>query len=515
MNTDEIAWSQAVDAEIRARCPKDFLLFARSLMIPSANGKLLFDDCMAPFQRECFAELAPNLESIRDGRKPALRRWWIERTKGASKDSDLAVCMLWLLAFPTRPIYLQVGAADKDQAAIIRRRMEDILHYNPWLGEHVEVQKYSAINLPGQYAVLDIVAADIAGSHGETPDVLICNELSHVTKWEFIENLLDNADKVSRGLVLIATNAGIKGSKADKLRKNAINNPRKWTVRVWNKPAPWIDREDVKDARRRTTAGRYNRLWWGRWASGKGDALDEEDIDRCLAFHKGPQPKPRSNCKYVGGLDLGVSHDHAALAVLEIDRTKQKIRLVHMRGFAPNSKTREVDLIEVENACLAVFQTYNVQWFGYDPFEARLMAQRLRRVGVPMREFTFASNKNLTQMASTLLQVLNSGTLEAYDDMEGRLRRDFGKFNIVEKPYGYKLEAVSDEFGHADVGTALAIALPQAVSILSGRGGLEESEDLIGGEEDVELTEKEVENLPDELRDIYGAYDGIENEKGV
>jgi hypothetical protein len=40
---------------------------------------------------------------------------------------------------------------------------------------------------------------------------------------------------------------------------------------------------------------------------------------------------------------------------------------------------------------------------------------------------------------------------------------DLGRLTIVEKSYGYRLEAVRDEHGHADLATALAIALPIAV----------------------------------------------------
>ena len=40
---------------------------------------------------------------------------------------------------------------------------------------------------------------------------------------------------------------------------------------------------------------------------------------------------------------------------------------------------------------------------------------------------------------------------------------DLSRLTIVEKSYGYKLEAVRNESGHADLATALAIALPIAV----------------------------------------------------
>jgi len=184
-------------------------------------------------------------------------------------------------------------------------------------------------------AELDILAADIAGSQGDAPDLLIVNELTQVLKWEFIENLLDNADKVARGMVVIATNAGFKGSKAERLRKNAEENPRKWKMLLWQKPAPWVSEDDLKDARKRNLLSRYNRLWWGRWASGKGDALAEDDIDICLSKYHGPLESPEKGWQYVAGLDLGISHDHCGLVVLGINRLAQKIRICRIHAWEP------------------------------------------------------------------------------------------------------------------------------------------------------------------------------------
>jgi len=479
---------------------QDFLLFAQGLFIPAAEGKQLFYECMQPFQREVFEELAPVLHAVREGERPKWRRWWLERTKGAAKDSDIAVCLMWLLAFPRRPLELQVGAADRDQAAIVRSRMKDLIYYNPWLAERVDVQMYRVTDRMAQCVVLDILAADIHGSHGGTPDLLVVNELSHVQRWEFVENLLDNADKVARGLVIIATNAGIKGTRAEKLRNIAINHPKRWRVRMWKTPAPWISKEDVADADRRERRSRFNRLWYGIWSSGTGDALDEEDIERCIRFHKGPILKPEEGWMYLGGLDLGVSHDHAALVILGVQILTQRIRIAWIKGWAPGNKTKEVDLIDVEEMVLKMSVLFRLVSVGFDPTEARLMAQRLRRKGVGMEEYSFSSPKNLSDMANGLVQVI--GMLEGYEDDEGRLRRDFGKLSIVEKTYGCKLEAVSDQFGHADVGVALSICVPKAIQMLSGRVGLQRGDELLMDEGE-ELTKEELENMPWELKDIY------------
>lgn len=493
-----LAHAEGFEQEWQRRCFDDPMLFIRGLLIPSAHGPQVFAKCMADFQLKSFKRIVPSLKALRDGREPPRRRFWIERTKGASKDSDLACCLLWLLTFPTRPLYLQVGAADKDQAGIVRRRMEDILVYNPWLNEHVQIQSYRVKNMLSQSVQLDILAADIAGSHGETPDLLVVNELSHIRKWEFVENLLDNADKVPWGVVVIATNAGFKGTKAEKWRSNAQESE-DWSASYWQKPAPWISTKDIADAKRRNTLSRFNRLWYGKWASGKGDALSEDDIDKCLSKHKGPLKKPEPGWVYIGAFDLGVNHDHSGFVIVGVNYEERRLRLAWMRGWEPRESNHTVDLIDVEETILRMSRHFNLQWVGYDPTEARLMAQQLQRKNVPVKEYSFSSARNLTDMATAFVQSM--GVLEAYDDNEGRLRRDFGKLNIVEKVYGYKLEAVSDEYGHADVGTALAICLPKAIAMLSG-GSVNNTDDLTCSDEDVQETDEEFNEWPDELRDI-------------
>ena len=110
-------------------------------------------------------------------------------------------------------------------------------------------------------------------------------------------------------------------------------------------------------------------------------------------------------------------------------------------------------------------------------------------------EMTFSSPKNLNTMAANFIQVVNSEKLKCYDDENGTLRSDFGKFCIVEKPYGYKLEAVRDESGHADVGTALVITMPAAVAMLDGSKGLLPTDDLIDTDGSP-MSEEEVEEMP-------------------
>ena len=273
--------NERIEGAWRDVCPDDFLVFAEGLTIDAVDGPRVFHNCIEQFQRDAFGDVAPALEAIRDGRRPPKphNRFWWERTKKAAKDSDLAICVLWLMAFAKRPFYGQVGAADRAQAAIVRDRIEHLLDLNRWLNDLVEIVQWQIRSKVrtisgGHLARFDIMASDIAGSHGGTPDILIINELSHVAKWPFVETLMNNADGVPRGIVIIATNAGYVGTEAERWQQTALKNSN-WAVRMWRKPAPWHSKPLVREARLRNRESEFNRLWKGIWTSGVGSALTE------------------------------------------------------------------------------------------------------------------------------------------------------------------------------------------------------------------------------------------------
>jgi len=503
-----------VQAVYRARSRSNFLTFMYGLTIPAATGKCLFLNCIVDFQREFFEDIGPSLRALLDGKRPEKRRFWMERTKKAAKDSDLAVCVVWLMAFSRRPLKCQICASNRRQAGIIEDRVVELLYYNPWLNEFVEVIQGTIRNKQMQRAVWTrIEATGSAGeAQGQTPDLLILNELVHVEKWSTMETHMNNADGVPSGIVIVATNAGVKGTAAETWRKNALANPGRWRTHLWSQPTPWASSDDIAEAKiRHPLGGEFERLWNGKWISGAGDALKDDDIRQCFDSSLQPASGAESGWDYVAGIDIGVHHDHTGLVILGVHRLRRKIRVVEMQDWKPGRRTKKVDLIGVQQECLRLHRLFRIGWFGYDPHQAELMVQNLSLKGIPMRAVPF-TEKNLVLMAETLIQVVESGILECYED--ARLLGDFGKFNLVKKSYGYRLEATSDETGHADVGTALVIALPQAVKLLKGYGGLAPEDELImSGEEELPLDQREIKAWPDELREMYEVYDELEKER--
>src|SRR5215469_18756684 len=136
-----------MDAESLRRFASDPAAFRDALILPSAHGAQRLGAILADFQRRDFAALDRAFLALRNGQRPTPNRFWLERTKGASKDTDLAVMLLWLLAFVQRPLVCQVGAADRDQADELRKACKGMLRINPWLSEAIEVQAGAILGL--------------------------------------------------------------------------------------------------------------------------------------------------------------------------------------------------------------------------------------------------------------------------------------------------------------------------------------------------------------------------------
>lgn len=471
--------------------------FRSALLIPAGTGNRRLADAVADFQYRDFAALDPAFKAMAASKPPpAHSRFWIERTKGASKDTDLAIMLLWLLVSANRPLTCQVGAADQNQADELRKAARDIVRLNTWLDGGIEIQA-SAILGRHTYSRADILTADASGSHGARPHLVILNELTHISNREFAETLMDNASKVPGGVVVIATNAGHTGTWQEQWRDNARQGVR-WYFSAYTKPAPWLDEREQAEARRRNSINRYARLWLGQWVGETGAAFTEQEIKDATSLDR-PIKTPERGWRYVAGLDLGLKRDHTALAVVgrhvgwterkaedeeqpqldtatraaielgflqKVDRTKAqrivshepgngRMRLAELLAWRPEAG-HPVKIEAVEEAVVELHARLNLAVVAFDPWQAQYLAERLHKRGIRTVAVDFTS-ANLKAMASETLEAFRERNVEIYGDDE--LIGDLRKLQIAERSYGFRLESPRTNEGHGDRATALAIGL--------------------------------------------------------
>jgi len=431
----------------------DPIAFADDVLIRTKDGMRRFGDIKVPIQQELLQSLAPSLIAVRNGDLPPIPRVWAEMTKGYAKTLVIAICVVWLVAFSRRRLRIQIAAADKDQAAETRFAAMSVMEGFDGLEKRVRIDKWQ-INCEETGSQADIIAADEAGSHGALPDVLFIDEITAITKENFVLNLLDNAEKNSCSLVGAFTNAGFTGSWQYRLREIACTSPGRWAFHQATAPAPFHSPASIEDARRRDPSSRFHRLWYGVWSSPSGDALDPEDVAAAVTI-EGPMETRRSGWIFAGGFDLGWKNDHSAFAIVARNIASQRFRLVQLISWAPG-RNGEVDLQKVEDEIVRANETFRMATVAFDPHQAALMAQRLKKRGVRVTEVPFVGG-HLTEMASTLLETFRARTIDLYRDE--LLLKELSRLVIIENRFGFKLESTRGVDGHCDRATALTLAL--------------------------------------------------------
>lgn len=397
-----------------------------------------------------------------------IQRAYLERPRGHSKTSDLAVSVTWAMAFATRPIRGYAAAADKDQARLLRDAIARLIRNNPWLAGVLEVQNYCIKNVArshkGADSQLEILSCDVGSSYGLLPDFIVCDELTH---WagggDLWHSLISSAAKRPACFVQVITNAGSgAGSSWQWDVREAARTDAGWYFSCLDGPhARWITPRVLAEQQRLLPPKVYQRLWLNQWSTG-GDAFDLADVSACIN-QSGPLTAREPGYEFVGGLDLGISRDHCALVILGAHRESQRIRLAGVQSWAPPPGGK-IDLGVVREAVFQAHKRYALQSVEFDPYQCELMAQDLQRSGVPMHPVAFVGT-NLNRMAASLVEAIQSRKIDLYD--EPRLIADLTSLNIVPRSYGLKLEAGRDQAGHADRATALAIALPKVMDLLA------------------------------------------------
>ena len=126
--------------------------------------------------------------------------------------------------------------------------------------------------------------------------------------------------------------------------------------------------------------------------------------------------------------------------------------------------------MEVERYILDLDRRFGLQFVGFDPWQAELLASRIeadtsRRSRNQRRHFWTkpfmrelpAVPVNLKEQASLTISYFTGRRIHLYPC--GPLRHDLSQLQAVEKTYGVRLTSPEDDTGHGDSFSAMAMAL--------------------------------------------------------
>ena len=474
-----------MDRDILRLCMTHPSHFRRHLRVDTGSGSRPLDEICDPWQRDDFEALDPGWATVagqnplpvgtsadrnpsgqtdasQTSSSPIYLRGFLERPRGHSKTGDLAAMVAWVLFASRGRIVGNAIAADREQARLLRSAVQTLCVLNPWLRDYLDPMRDRIAN-PHTGSELTILSSDAPSVFGQTPAFVICDELVHWASEDLWTATFSAAAKRPGCMVVTITNAGLAQGKSWQWRVREYARAAKdwYFSRVDGPKASWISQSQLAEQRALLPPAAYKRLWLNQWTSEEGDALPIDDIEAACVLG-GPEGMPCPDGFYLGAIDLGVKRDHSAFVMVHAKPGSRTVRLAAVKSWRPGPDGK-VDLIEVRDEVLRYHEKYDLSWVGYDPHQAALMAQELEAAGVPMCEVPF-SGPRLHTMAATLLGAFRGRQVQLFREPE--LIEDLQKLVIVERRFGFRLDAPSDlTGGHADRAIALGIVLPEASEI--------------------------------------------------
>lgn len=444
-----------------SRFVRDPAAFRGGMYVDADSGTSLFHP--DPWQAEDFARIDKVwMRATGHLKDDGPRRAWVGRSRGHSKTTDEALMICWAMPFAKRSLMGLAAAASRDQAQILRDRISMLVMLNPWLSEILDIQNYKILNKAtgGQ---LDIISSDAPSSYGALVDFILCDELTHWRNRELWDSLFSSAAKREHCALIIMTNAGFKNDWQWDVFQMAQQHPNWEFINHDGPKASWISESTLAEQRLLLPDKPFRRLWLNEWQDEAGDELSLDDIRACVKPGLEPMRGDEEDWIFIGGLDLATKRHRSAFVVIAANPKTQRLRLAYCRNWKAGGSGM-IDLGAIRKEIIDQQSRFGLLKVLYDPSQAVLMAQDCAKAGVRMEEMNFSSAKNLSLMATTILEVFRSRQIDLYNDVQ--LIGDLAKLNIVEKSaLNFKIEADADSTGHADTALAFAIALPEAVNL--------------------------------------------------
>ncbi|MCA8989636.1 MAG: hypothetical protein KDA78_18455, partial [Planctomycetaceae bacterium] len=400
------------------------------------------------------------------------QRAYVERPRGHSKTTDMAVQLAWILQNSGRRVEGVAAAADRDQAGLIRRAVERIAKLNPEYCADLEFRQYAVVN-SRTGSRLSVLSSDARSSWGLLPDFVICDELSHWEKPDLWYSLVSSAAKKKQSVLAVLTNAGVGCGWQWEVREQARRSDQWYFSSLDGCRAPWIDRKWLEDQRGLLPESVYARLWENRWQQSRGGFVSEEEVARCRDESLVERERGECGVRYVAAVDYAEKHDYTVGVV--IHWAGERLVVDRMDVVVPGAG-RPVPVKWVEEWLERVQRDFGCVRFVVDEYQLLSTIQRYE-TEMEMERFAFGGGKGNHQLAVVLRQMIVEGRVawyagcgsvdgEAGDDLEAELK----SVHLQQASGGRcRIDHVNDGVSHDDRVFALGVAVLAACE--EERGG--------------------------------------------
>ena len=425
------------DAKLVQLFKRSPMRFREYLLVDGPRGMVLpFKDVMAPVQRQDFTAMDPALawtagaKRVVEGKLenypiPDIIRFYIQRSRGYSKTSDLAMSVLWLLAFANKPLDGIVVADDKEQAALLIGQAAKICEYNPWLFAYVDISDtHNKIINRANRASIKSMSRDRNSSFGITPDFIICDEWTHWGNEQFWISIFSSFAKKER-LFIVSCNAG----EGQDWKWNSMKQFEKSPMWYFSAPdgyAPWYTPANIAEQQAALPWTDFTRLWLNRWQEDGSQFLSKHTIEGCIdpALEKRGGPEDDVTT-YIISFDYGEVKDRAVGVVAhwnyDFDAEVDEVLIDRMDVFDPLlSPQGSIQLKDVQDWIVGMYERFSAGnrnvYIVIDRYQMLQILQHLKTICPPdnIAEFEFASGNGNFEMSKLLQQRIISKKIKWY-----------------------------------------------------------------------------------------------------
>lgn len=329
------------------------------------------------------------------------QRAWVERPRGHSKTSDMALQLGWILLYGRPGLIGLAAAADADQASLIRDALQRLANWNKEFFAPLDFLKETVRNAETG-SQLKIITSDVGSSYGVLPDFIICDELCHWSHPDLWYSLLSSAAKKPDCLLAVLTNAGVGRGWQWEAREMAQTSNLWYFSSLDGPQAPWI-REDWLDEQRMMLPDLvFRRLWLNQWQHSDGEFLTLPEVEACRNDALKVQESGQPHLSYIAAIDYAEKHDLTVGVLLHWENQKLIVDRMDVRKPTPNSPTR---VQWVDDWMANIAQNFHRVTFILDEYQMVGTIQKYESE-YDVRRFNFAGGQGNHALAIALRRVI-------------------------------------------------------------------------------------------------------------
>lgn len=411
----------AAQLELMRREPS---FFRAQLVVDGSKSELVrYADVVEPWQREDADAIDPALRWLAgapNAPEPHIKKFWLQRARGHSKTTDIAICLCYIVFAARKPINVIVGAADRDQARLVSESIRKVMELNPWLNEFINHTKYE-ITSKSSSVMIQILASDAASSYGHTPHLSIADEFTHWKNGDFWNSFASSAEK-KNGVLIVACNAGVGKDWKFNVKETARTSDRWYYSARPGCVASWFTQSQLDEQRKMLPPSEYARLWENKWQETGGELVTLDEAMECRNEALSEQDQGMRGWSYIAAVDYAEKHDFTVGGVGHLFGDKLFIDRMDVEVPEPGKPVRTYF---VRNWMRNMQDRFGNVRFILDPYQLVSVIEDLTDEGFDIERFDFGSGKGNYEIGIALRQGILHHKVEWYPGC-GSVRRPWG-----------------------------------------------------------------------------------------